>query len=107
MPVVLLGVGEGAAGQVAPLPQLGSARGRSDDLHLLRVRARARIRVRVRVRVGIGPEHSAAGGIAAHHAHPPTMQVDLVAELHPIPEELRQREISHLSVGRHRGAIEP
>ena len=44
----------------------------------VRVRARARIRVRVRVRVGIGPEHSAAGGIAAHDAHPPTMQVDLV-----------------------------
>ena len=73
----------------------------------VRVRARARIRVRVRVRVGIAPEHSAAGGIAADHAHPPTMQVDLVAELHPIPEELRQREISHLAVGRHRGAIEP
>ena len=53
MPVILLGCGDGAAGQVAPLPQLGSARGRSDDLHLLRVRARARIRVRDRNRVRV------------------------------------------------------
>ena len=55
----------------------------------VRVRVRVRVRASDRVRVGIAPEHSAAGGVAAHDAHPPTMQVDLVAELHPISDELR------------------